>query len=159
MRIVVLSDTHGSIDNSILKISQLKDVDIIIHLGDNVKDAINLKEKLGIEVIYVKGNCDFLGEKSDEEKIISLNNKKFFITHGHLYDVKKDMNKIFYRGKELGANVILFGHSHVPTVVKYEDILLLNPGSPTKPRIGSNKSIGLIEIKNDHIEGEILALE
>ena len=30
--------------------------------------------------------------------------------HGHKYGVKYGYNSIYYRGKEIGADIVLFGH-------------------------------------------------
>ena len=41
----------------------------------------------------------------------TLRGKKIFITHGDLYGVKYGMTNIYYKGKEVGADIVLFGHS------------------------------------------------
>ena len=59
-RILVFSDTHGNISRCIETIDNIKDVDLVIHLGDTVRDAAEL-EKIypDIEFKYVSGNNDF----------------------------------------------------------------------------------------------------
>ncbi|AFS77408.1 phosphodiesterase, MJ0936 family [Gottschalkia acidurici 9a] len=159
MKIGVISDTHGYIDGCLEKLKQIDNLNIIIHLGDYVKDAIKIENELGKKVIYVKGNCDFSENNVEEDKLIEIEGKKIFITHGHLYNVKSDMNRVFYRGKELDADMILFGHSHASMKIESENILILNPGSPTIPRGGSKKSIGIIEIVNGEIKSEIINID
>ena len=156
MKIGVISDTHGYIDGCLEKLKQIDNLNIVIHLGDYVRDALKIENELGKKVIYVKGNCDFSENNVEEDKLIEIEGKKIFITHGHLYSVKSDINRIFYRGKELDADMILFGHSHASMIIESENILILNPGSPTIPRGGSKKSIGIIEIVNGKIKSEII---
>jgi uncharacterized protein len=158
VKIAVISDTHGNIEPCINILKDIDNIDLIIHLGDNTNDAKDIADILQIETIAVKGNCDFYDNSSPDEKIIDVDNKKIFITHGHKYRVKSDLNSIYYRGKEINADIVLFGHSHNPILVKYDDILFMNPGSGSLPRAGSKKSIGLIEI-NDMVDAQILKLK
>ena len=156
MRIAVVSDTHTFIDKAVDAIRNLKDIDLIIHLGDYVSDARKLKEQLNMEVICVRGNGDNLETDVDEDKTIEIENKKIFLTHGHNYGVYNTLNDIFYKGKQLNADVVLYGHTHIALVVEHEDILILNPGSPEEPRSGTKGSIGLIEVKNGCVKSEII---
>lgn len=158
MKIGVISDTHGSIGRTKEALNNIKDLDLVIHLGDYVKDARELEKLLDIEIIYVRGNCDFLDSDVEDEKILEIENKKILITHGHRYDVKDGVSKIFYKGKEENVDIVLFGHSHMSTKVESEGIILLNPGSATEPRNGSKASIGLINLKKSIIETEIIKI-
>lgn len=155
MKIAVVSDTHGSLDKVFKALKIIDDLELIIHLGDHVKDAKKIRDKMGVETIYVRGNCDYFDSDTEEDKVIVVGGKKIFITHGHKYDVKSGINKIFYRGKELNADVILFGHSHISMILEYEEILILNPGSPETPRSGSVGSLGIIDILDGKIKGQI----
>lgn len=159
MKIVVISDTHGHIDECKQIMKKLDNIDMIIHLGDYSHDVANLKKIFNVNIINVRGNCDPLDRKTKDEMIITLEGKKFFLTHGHTYGVKRNLNVIFYRAKELKADIVLFGHSHVPTSSNFEDVLLFNPGSTSMPRGGSKKSYGIIEIKDDKIMSTIHKIE
>lgn len=156
MRIVVVSDTHTFIDKAVNAIKKLKDIDLIIHLGDYVRDAQRIKEQLNIDMICVRGNGDSLETDVEEDKIIEVENKKIFLTHGHNYGVYTTLNDIFYKGKQLNADVVLYGHTHIALIVEHEDILILNPGSPEEPRSGTKGSIGLVEVKNGLVKGEVI---
>lgn len=155
MKIAVVSDTHGNIEKTLDAIRTIENLELIIHLGDHVLDAREIEKQIAIDTIYVKGNCD-LEKEVYEEKILDLLGKKILITHGHNYDVKRGLNNIFYRGKELNVDVILFGHSHISLIMESENILMLNPGSPDTPRNGKYGSIGLLEISNNEIKSQII---
>ncbi len=147
-RIMVVSDTHRHIEHIVRTLDNIKAFDMIIHLGDNTVDADNLKKLYpGKELISVKGNTDLSMEKA--EVFCEIEGKKFFITHGHLYGVKTDLFRIYMRGEELGAEVILFGHTHIPLCEKKENILMLNPGGHNS----YSRSIGIIEIEEGVVKG------
>ncbi len=155
-RIGIVSDTHGNVNDAVIALEQMKPLDFVIHLGDYTEDGDIIKERLGIEVIGVKGNCDF-HSILPEDRLLEVGDKKIFITHGHRYDVKWNYQKIFYKGLEMHADVVLFGHTHVATRFIEEGILVMNPGSITHPRGHHEKTYGFLEV-GEKIVGEILVL-
>jgi putative phosphoesterase len=73
--------------------------------------------------------------------------------------VKYEYQTILDRGKELGVNAVFFGHTHIPMISKQEDILLLNPGSPSLPREGAKRTIALVTIDKSGIFPRLVNLE
>ena len=59
--------------------------------------------------------------------------------------------------KEMGVDVLVFGHIHKPVIEK-SDLLLLCPGSPTAPRLSEPGVIELI-IDAGNISGKVITLE
>lgn len=157
MRIFVVSDTHGRIDNFVNKAKSLEKPDLIIHLGDYVEDAFKIEKEMGIETILVKGNCDIYSTDSDEDQTLTLNGKRVFITHGHKYNVKMDRLNLLYKGKEKNADLILFGHTHFSLIEEEDGIMIMNPGSPSLPRLFSKRTFGIIEI-GKNISGKIIKI-
>lgn len=156
MLIGVVSDTHMD-KVAIEKISQiLKDTDMIIHLGDNVKDVQEIKKYYKNKIISVRGNCDFRSD-APFELLEEIDGNKILITHGHNYDVKYSELRLMYRAKEVGANIVLFGHTHVSKIQYEEGIWFINPGSPSLPRKGG-KSIALIDINGKNVKPYIKLL-
>lgn len=155
-RIGITSDTHGDIAGAVKAMKELGDLDFIIHLGDYAEDGMAIEKSLGMEVIGVKGNCDF-HSNLPEDRVLSIGDKKVFVTHGHRYDVKWNYHKLFYKGLEVEADVVLFGHTHVATRFVEEGILVMNPGSSSHPRGHHEKTYGLLEI-GESINGEILII-
>jgi len=146
LKIGVISDSHGMYKYIDLAMEHLKDVDLIIHAGDNYKDAKYIEKNYNIKVVAVFGNCDIGGI---DERIELIGGKKIFITHGHNYGVKMNINGIFYAGKQNDADIVIFGHSHTPFYAVEEGMVLLNPGSTSLPRGGSEKSCCIITIEED----------
>ncbi|SDJ98523.1 hypothetical protein SAMN05660472_00443 [Natronincola ferrireducens] len=148
MRIAVLGDSHGNTECIDVFMKNIGDVDYIIHTGDNFADIEYIAENYAVNIIGVKGNCDFQS-KGKNELLEVIGGKKFFVTHGHQYAVKYGLNNIFYRGKELEADVVVFGHSHIPHYSLEEDMILLNPGSISLPRGGSSKGFAILDVNKD----------
>ena len=147
MRIVVISDTHKS--NKYIDCAKdlIKDADVLIHLGDNVEDIDLLSEGFKGKVYAVAGNCDFTS-KYPKEQIIEINRRKIFYTHGDLYGVKSSLTNIYYRGRELGVDIVLFGHTHQHVIEKIEGLILMNPGSISLPHF-KGRYVGVIDIDDN----------
>jgi putative phosphoesterase len=148
MKILVMSDSHYDAQSVKLIENYLKDADIIIHCGDGAPDTELLMNSFKGEVYAVRGNCD-TSKKYPKEMIIDVLGVKILITHGDIYNVKYEYNTIFYKGKEVGADIITFGHSHKALIDEYNGITIMNPGSVSLPYGRNNKTIGFIEIKEN----------
>ncbi len=122
--LLIVSDSHKNVDDLIELFEKYNNY-LIIHLGDyQISEDILLK----YNVEFVRGNCDFFS-KALNEKILNVDGKKIFITHGDKYRVKSSYTNIFYRALELEADYCLFGHTHIKTSFVEEGIQFLNPGS------------------------------
>lgn len=152
MKILVISDTHGRMDRVYNLFKKLEDIDMIIHLGDNIKDAIELEERLNIDIRYVLGNNDEFEKNNSDFKymdVIKTQAGKIFITHGHLEGVDFSFNSLFYKAKEQGCNLVCFGHTHRQFYEKFDDIIFINPGSISKPRDCTEGSYAIIETSEE----------
>ncbi|MBR2871403.1 MAG: metallophosphoesterase [Clostridia bacterium] len=152
MRLIVISDTHGNI-NAIKEIESLFDsADKVIHLGDHFYDMDKFVSTLNDKLITVYGNCDGGGE----EKVFTLGGVKMLVCHGDRYHVKLSLTRIFLRAKELGASLVLYGHTHRARIDYNEGVTLLNPGSMT--RFGKN-SYAVIDINDGVITPNIVEIK
>ena len=151
-RILVFSDTHLGIDPCVEVIKKFPDADMIIHAGDHSTDAMRLQRLFpDIPIKYVDGNCDF--STAPTELIFEVDGKRFFVTHGHRYNVKNesDYQTLRNKGADINADVIIFGHTHIPFNDKSKGYILLNPGS-----IKFGSTYGIIEIEHDKIGSAII---
>lgn len=141
MRIVVMSDTHGE-TNSIDQVRHaVVPVDAVFHCGDSELD--NQHESLQ-DAFVVGGNCDW-DSSFPNEVFTEVNGVKVLMTHGHLWQVKSTLMPLSYRAQEVGADVVLFGHSHLLGVEVIDGMLFINPGSLELPRGRKEKSYAIIE--------------
>lgn len=145
MKIGVLGDSHRNKEDIDRAIERLKEVDLIIHTGDMITDAQYITDKYHIQVVGVKGNCDIYN-KGQEEIICEIGSKRIYVCHGHQYGVKSTLRIIASKGKAQNADVVIFGHTHIPFHEKLDNLHLLNPGSIALPRGLSQKSFALMEI-------------
>ncbi|NLJ58420.1 MAG: metallophosphoesterase [Tissierellia bacterium] len=159
MKILVLSDSHNVIINSqIEEIKKQGEFDLLIHCGDNYKDAAKFAQRLEIEnVLNVPGNCDYGMEDRKSILIEEIEGKKFIITHGHLHGVKYSIDKLKDYAIKNKAEVVLYGHSHRAQNEVIDGILFFNPGSTIFPKDGQT-SFGILDLSQDNIKSYILPL-
>lgn len=156
MILAIVSDTHRY-KFAISKVLQkIKHADILIHLGDNVEDLEAFADEFPGKIINVSGNCDF-SPTVKSERIEIIEEQTIFITHGHKYDVKYGINNLKEKAINIGANIVLYGHTHVSKVDYDEGVWFINPGSPSLPRDGF-ASIAIIEINKGKVNPTILKL-
>lgn len=156
MVIAVISDTHNY--NFIVKnvLKSIEEADMVIHLGDVVEDAEYIAKHFNGRTIYVRGNCD-MNSAVPSERLEIIEGKKVFITHGHNYQVKQGLLKLKNKAVELGADIVLYGHTHLAVVEKYEGILFVNPGSTSICSSGKN-SIAIMDIKDNQVNATIRSI-
>lgn len=142
-RILIVSDSHGlTKELNALSERHLEEVDLMIHCGDS---QLMSDEPSMSGFLAVRGNCD-LDARYPLERIEELNGKKVYVTHGHKYSVKTSIMSIYYRAREVNADIVCFGHSHVLGAEKIGDILFINPGSILLPRERREKTYVILEI-------------
>ena len=157
MRILVISDTHGELDRFwkvFNKLNKETPVQMIVHCGDYIEDAKEIRMRSGIPVVAVKGNCD--GEYSDDGySILETESGDFLVAHGHMHDVNFSLQKLYYTALDNNCIGALFGHTHRSAFVETGDLYMMNPGSLTKPRDGSGGTFGILETFEDGVFGKI----
>lgn len=158
MKLLVLSDTHrflGNAKNIIEKIGSK--IDVIIHLGDHDNDAETLSIQYpNIKFYWVRGNNDF-GKDTPFEFLLKVKGKKLLLTHGHRQQVHWNYGAISYFAEEQEADMVLFGHTHVPLNDRGGRVMLFNPGSISLPRSTKNPTFGIVTINdNGLIEASIM---
>lgn len=148
MKVLVFSDSHGNTKYMTKAIDFFTDIDTIIHLGDYSDDIDKIKKQYSDKkFVQVAGNNDFTN--IEDEKIVTINGYKVFLTHGHLYDAYWGIDKLFYKSKEIGSDVCLYGHTHTPLAYFEDDVLILNPGSISFPRGFSHTTTLIIDFADD----------
>lgn len=156
MLVGVISDTHGSSASIDMALKKLPDADVWLHLGDNVHDAEYMRAK-GQNVCLVRGNCDFSNDEL--ERIEVFEDARVFMTHGHQYGVDYDRTLLTYRAEELMCNVALYGHTHISLIEASGGLLIVNPGSPSRPRNGRKPSFACLSINGSDVNSRIVVLD
>ena len=129
MRILVVSDTHGSDSNLRRAILAQPKAELVIHLGDGEEEFLRAKRSFPEKMFLgVRGNCDW-GSDLPATGEYAVDGVKIFFTHGHLYGVKSGLYTAVCAARERGAQVLLFGHTHQPYTDYDQGLYLMNPGS------------------------------
>ncbi len=142
-RIGVISDTHGLLRPEALEL--LRGVDMILHAGDVGKPFI--LDALGeiAPVLAVRGNVD-AGPWADalpETLTVSVAGRSIHMIHNV---------KAMAAGAPAGAEMVVFGHSHVPTMETLDGVLYLNPGSAGPKRFSLPITLALLDL----VEGTLV---
>ncbi len=165
-KIVVFSDSHGSIKNMTAVMELHRDAKTFIHLGDGACEFAKLCHDYRVIGHSLLGNCDkpiFCPEAREHFLALKLCGHSFFMTHGHEYGVKWSRGVLISEAKTEvpDVDVILYGHTHTPEV-RYiapenegeKEIYLINPGSLTAPRaLRANPTYALLTFR----DGKMLA--
>ena len=154
MRILVLSDSHGNVDN-MARAVELTAPDRVLHLGDCQRDLTALRGRFpALPMEGVPGNCDW-GSCDQPERLLEIGGVRIFMLHGHTRNVKSSPMAAMYAAKEYGAQVLLFGHTHVPLVDNDGSLLTLNPGAAGDPL---HATCGVLTIENGRADVSTLRL-
>ncbi|MCE8429502.1 MAG: metallophosphoesterase [Candidatus Methanoperedens sp.] len=162
MRILAIADTHikhGSINDQLPDdlIRLIKEADMLIHAGDFIsKQAFDELSTIA-ELESVHGNMDdpVLKGILPERKVIEVEGMNIGIIHEAALSIQ-DTTGARYMAKEMGADVLIFGHIHKP-IIERSDVLLVCPGSPTSPRLSEAAAVELV-IEQGRISGKIITL-
>ena len=157
MKILVFSDSH---DNPKYLAAALREhkgtVDLAIHLGDGLSDLRRVGDLLdGVATATVIGNGEQFFERRlwadvPDETVISPDGVRILCCHGHKYRVKFGLSALADRADEIGADLVLFGHTHNAfdgweRSGSGKEIRFFNPGSVG---LGYPPSYGIVETKD-----------
>ncbi len=130
MKIIVTSDSHGDVRAFKDVVDKhLKDADLVLFLGDGENDfdtVCDLYPHKRFEA--VRGNCDF-GSSLPTAGSMTVMGKKLLYTHGYLQDVKFGTERLEKWARENGADIVLYGHTHVARSDYSYGLYIVNPGS------------------------------
>ena len=145
MRILVVSDTHRNNEPFLRVLDEVGEPDMVVHCGDIMGSEYFFERVCTCPLVMVTGNNDFPGGiKASEE--FDLCGHHFWVNHGHRYGVYYDRKDLMKAAKDRGADVVFYGHTHVP-LVEYDDelrVYAVNPGSIGYPRQVNHKPSYLI---------------
>ena len=150
MRLAVISDTHGRaelISRVLLRESEAKEV---FFLGDVVSDIEKIIPEFPDRIFHiVHGNCDYFSNYPLFD-IVEYPFATVYFTHGHRYGVKYGTEGLLLSAKGAGANIALYGHTHIASVGYKDGVFLVNGGSLALPRDGK-PSYAVIDVTDKGI--------
>lgn len=136
MKILIITDSHGN-TNKIYDIISQESPNIIMCTGDHSWDGEECSFAFpDIKFYIVRGNCDIFDRKFNDNEIFDIDGIKIFITHGHLYNVKKEMYTLEAIAEKYDVDAVCFGHTHIPYYEEKNGIKYFNPGALKDNRYG-----------------------
>lgn len=160
MEFLIFSDSHGSASHMSAALErQIKAPDAILFLGDGARDLDRLFV-CDTPIWAVRGNCDWASsDYADKaERLLYFEGHTILLCHGHEWGVKGGMGALIAHAADIGADIVLFGHTHTPTLTTLaagervgntdlsRPMHLFNPGS-----IGYDGSFGTLTLKGDTV--------
>ncbi|MGH3486935.1 MAG: metallophosphoesterase family protein [Actinopolymorphaceae bacterium] len=154
MRVVVLSDTHAprrwrSCPPRVAE--HLRAADVILHAGD-VCTAGVLDELAAYAPVHaVRGNNDgpdVADWGAPDELELTLDGVRLAMLH----DSGPKAGRLSrLRRRFPDADVVVFGHSHIPLTETGQGLRIFNPGSPTDRRRQPRGTIGILNLDSGRI--------
>ena len=154
MRIAVIADTHGVVHSRLAEV--FRGVDRIIHAGDiggaHVIDAL----KKIAPVIAVRGNND----EADGEEIrrSEIDGLRILLTHILPRPHQPD-RRVIDSMRKRPADIVIFGHSHLPHDEIVDGVRYFNPASAGPRRFDLPVSVGILERRRGRWQSYHVALD
>jgi len=153
MRILAVADTHvesfDELPERLIRI--MEDVDMVVHAGDYTSiDVLDrFIESCTFKGVY--GNADDAQIKERLKSVEKLRVERIDVGILHSGNYVNQFHDLGYKAKELGVNLLIFGHIHRFVVERFGDVVVVCPGSPTLPRLSAS-SCAVIEIENRSVK-------
>ncbi len=148
--IAVLSDTHGRPHPSLLPTLEESHPSLILHAGD-IGDLDLIAELEAVApTVYARGNTDPTGPKWPDLvslciKLGAAHQIDLLLVHFAVARLRLNRDVVSLL-RENPAQVVVYGHSHIPFLGKQQNTVLFNPGSAGPARMGLPTTMGFIEI-------------
>ncbi|HEX6095851.1 MAG TPA: metallophosphoesterase family protein [Thermoanaerobaculia bacterium] len=154
LRIGIISDTHGVVHPRVPEL--FARMDHIVHAGD-VGGAHVLRELEALAPLtYVDGNND----DNDGEDIIrfTVGGLRVLLTHILPRPHKPDL-RVTQSLDDAPADLVVFGHSHLPHHEVVSGVTYFNPASAGPRRFNYPVSVGMIEKRGTEWKAMHVALD
>ena len=136
----------------------LRGSDLVLHAGDFVSVAfLDELRALGPPVECVHGNMDepALKDALPKQYVVQVDGLRIGMVH--------DAGPTAGREARLAARfpdckAVVYGHSHVPQVERFQHLWVLNPGSPTDRRRQPVHTMLVLQIRGGRITPQLVTL-
>jgi len=140
-RIGIISDTHGLLRPGVADL--FANVDHILHAGDVGGEHVLRALRELAPVTYVGGNNDDGSDGLDIVRV-TLGGMRILLTH-ILPKPEKPRAEVIASLKKQPADVVVFGHSHLPHNEVIHGVTFFNPASAGPKRFSNPILVGLLD--------------
>ena len=153
--VAVVSDTHGRPHPHLFPVLDQHRPSLILHAGD-VGDLDFITELEAVSrTVFVRGNVDSAGPMWPDSVALRINLGTSFqlnLLLLHIAVARLRLNReVVTLLHESPAQIVVFGHSHIPFLGMDGKTHLFNPGSAGPSRMGLPTTIGFIEISSGQL--------
>lgn len=161
MKFFILSDIHGSATafERAMSAFEREKADYLVICGDYLNHGprntipegydpqrtAQMINAYKIRILAVRGNCDSEVDQmllefpcAGDYLMFFTGRRRCFVTHGHLWNEQ-------HLPPLLAGDIFISGHTHIPVLEERNGFILLNPGSPSIPKGGSEPGYAIIE--------------
>ncbi len=147
----IIADTHGLLRPE--AVAALRGSTLILHAGDIGPPEI-IEELEHIAPVHaVRGNCDHgrWAQTLPETETIGVDNTDIYMIH--------DLGLLDLNPGESGFALVIYGHSHHPSIEERDGVLYLNPGSAGAKRFSLPVSVAHLHLDGGVPRAEIIELD
>jgi putative phosphoesterase len=143
VRIGLISDTHGQLRNAVL--DAFEGVDRILHAGDvgDVDILTALEAIAPVDAVF--GNTDgfLVRERLSAHIVRRIEDRTVVVVHGDQYGAPTPAR---LHAAWPDADVVVFGHTHRPTLERLGNTLFVNPGAAGPARFDLRPSVAILSL-------------
>ena len=132
--------------------------DLVLHGGDFVTvDFLAELQALGPPVEAVSGNMDeqALKRMLPKQRVVEVGDVQIGMVHDAGPRLRREARLAARFGD---CEAVVYGHTHVPQVERFQHLWILNPGSPTERRSAPSHSMLVLSIRGGRITPELVTL-
>ena len=139
MKILVVSDAHGNSELMLRLVKEYPNMDYYLDAGDSESDSYTL-----FPYRSIKGNCDYFS--FDEKLLIRTYVGNIFMRHA----------PFIYPQEMKNTRIFIHGHTHRYEIKEEDNLIIMCPGSLSRPRDNFNGSFAIISIGDSKINIDII---
>jgi hypothetical protein len=132
--------------------------ELVLHGGDFVTvEVLEELRAIGPSVEGVSGNMDepALKETLPKQRVVEVESVRIGMVHDAGPRLRREA-RLAARFEDCEA--VVYGHTHVPQVERFQHLWILNPGSPTERRSAPVHSMIVLRVQGRRITPELVTL-
>lgn len=158
--LTVVSDTHSTKSHRLTgrTLDAVREAEFVVHLGDFMREPVLdafEAEASRLDAVYGNNDDAAIRDRLPQARNFAFGGLTFAATHTR----RGGPTALSMFGRQRGADVVLFGHSHRPTFEGTGEVALLNPGSHAQPRGHRAAHAELDPMTDGGVAGRLVTVE